>query len=488
MERVNKMTNVNFNDYQLSSDLLKSISMLNYTNPTMVQEQVIPAVLIKKDVIVKSQTGSGKTAAFAIPICESVDWLENKPQALVLVPTRELAIQVKEEFFNLGRFKRLKVSAIYGKSPFLNQEKELKQKTHVVVGTPGRIIDHLDKETLDISNIKYLVIDEADEMLNMGFIEQIETIINSLSKERITILLSATMPKDVEVLSKKYMNDPIYVEIEEKNSTASRIEQERYTVEEIDKVKLLKDITIVDNPDSCIIFCNTKQKVDDIHNELVNLKYTCDKIHGGMEQRDRLRVMNDFKLGYFRYLVATDVAARGIDIDNITLVINYDIPLDKESYVHRIGRTGRQNKEGKAVTFVTKYESKFLTEIEEYIGHEIPLKDKPEKETVMNSKIRFVEKINSTPEIKETKGATFNKEIMKIHINAGKKTTKMRPADIVGTLSNINGMTAEDIGIINVLDISTFVEILNNKGEMVLQELQNIPIKGRIRKVSKANM
>lgn len=481
------MIKANFNDYLLSDEILKAISMLNFKSPTIVQQQVIPAVLKQKDIIVKSQTGSGKTAAFAIPVCELVDWNENKPQVLVLTPTRELAIQVQEDMFNLGRFKRLKVSAVYGKSPFYYQEKELKQKTHVVVGTPGRIIDHLEKGTFDISQIKYLVIDEADEMLNMGFIEQIETIIDSLAKDRVTILLSATMPRDIEDLCNKYMKDPILVEIEEQNPTADRICQERYNVDQTDKIKLLRDLMIVENPDSCIIFCNTKQKVDEVSGELSNLRYTCEKIHGGMEQRDRLRVMNDFKKGYFRYLVATDVAARGIDIDNITHIINYDIPLDSESYVHRIGRTGRLNKMGKAITFVTQYEDKWLNEIQQYIGKEIPLQQRPDNETVNSSKQEFVEKINTRPQIKETKGAGLTKEIMKLHINAGKKT-KMRPVDIVGTLCNIKGMTAEDIGIINIVDVSTFVEILNNKGELVLRALQETPIKGRLRRVSKADM
>ncbi len=481
------MVEANFNDYQLSGELLKAIALLDFTNPTKVQAQVIPAVLKQKDIIVKSQTGSGKTAAFAIPICELVDWEENKPQALVIAPTRELTIQVKEDIFNIGRFKRLKVSAVYGKSPLTNQIKELKQKTHVVVGTPGRIIDHLERGTLDTSQIKYLVIDEADKMLNMGFIEQIETIITGLSKERVTMVLSATMPKDIEALCNKYMKEPIHLEIEEQNSVIDRISQERYTVDKKDKLKLLRDITIVENPDSCIIFCNTKQKVDEVYNGLQNLKYTCEKIHGGMEQRDRLRVMNDFKLGFFRYLVATDVAARGIDIDNISLVINYDLPLDSESYVHRIGRTGRKNKQGRAITFVTQYEDKFLDGIHQYIGKEIPLKERPEPETVNYSKQEFEEKTKATPEMKATKGAQLNKEIMKLHINSGKKT-KMRPVDIVGALCSIKGMTAADIGIINIRDISTFVEILNNKGELVFRELQKTPIKGRLRKVSKAEM
>jgi len=485
VERDDKVIEVNFTDYKLSNELLKAISMLNFKRPTSVQQQVIPSILEGKDIIVKSQTGSGKTAAFAIPICELVDWEENKPQALVMVPTRELAIQVKEDIFNIARFKRLKVAAVYGKAPFYNQEKELKQKTHVVVGTPGRIIDHIEKGTFDTSKIKFLVIDEADEMLNMGFVEQIETIISNLSKERVTMLLSATMPRDIEALCNKYMKDPLQVVIEDQNPAIDRIVQERYTVDERDKSKLLTDITIIENPDSCIIFCNTQQTVDDVNKALSSLKYTCEKIHGGMEQRDRVRVMNDFKQGYFRYLVATDVAARGIDIDNISLVINYDIPRDKESYVHRIGRTGRVSREGRAITFVTKNESKFLNDIQNYTGKDIILKERPEKEIVNLSKQEFDEKRDAKPEIKVIKGTQLSKDILKLHINAGKKT-KMRPVDIVGTLCSIKGLTAEDIGIINIIDVSTFVEILNNKGELVFEQLQKTPIKGRLRKVSKA--
>ena len=480
------MINRNFNEYQLSGGLLKAIGLLNFISPTKVQEQVIPAVLAQKDIIVKSQTGSGKTAAFGIPICELVDWEQNKPQAIVLTPTRELAVQVREDMFHIGRFKRIKVAAIYGKYPFHVQAKELKQKTHVVVGTPGRLIDHIERGTLDTSNINYLVIDEADEMLNMGFIGQIETIIASLPQERVTILLSATMPQDIAALCNKIMNDPIYIEIEEKNSAADRIAQERYHVEQMDKMQLLLDLTCVHNPDSCMIFCNTKQTVDEVYTELVKLNYSCEKLHGGMEQRDRLSIMNDFKQGFFRYLCATDVAARGLDIEDITLVINYDIPHDPESYVHRIGRTGRVNKLGKAITFVESKEDKFLQDIHDYIGKEILLKERPEAETVHRSKQEFMAKLNTLPEIKETKGAQLSTEIMKIHVNAGKKT-KMRAVDIVGTLCSIQGITAADIGIINILDVSTFVEILNNKGELVLQELQNTPIKGRLRKVSKAD-
>ncbi len=478
------MAEADFTDYSLSEEILKSIRILNYSRPTKVQEQVIPSVLGRKDVIVKSQTGSGKTAAFAIPVCQMIEWNDNKPQALIITPTRELAIQVREDIFHIGRFKRLKVAAVFGKSSFYAQEKELKQKTHVVVGTPGRIIDHLERGTFDTSNIKFLVLDEADKMLQMGFIEQMETIIKSLPSQRVTMLLSATMPLNIKNLCDKYMTAPILVEIEEKNPAADRISQERYHVNQEDKLKLLRDVMIVENPDSCMIFCNTKQMVDEVYNELTKMKYACEKIHGGMEQRDRLSVMEDFRKGRFRYLVATDVAARGIDIDNITLVVNYDVPRDSENYVHRIGRTGRVNNTGRAITFVAGNEKKFLNEIQRFTEREIPLKERPGIETVNFSKQEFDEKTSTAPEEKEAKGAQLSKEIMKIHINAGKKT-KMRPVDIVGTLCNIEGMTAEDIGIIHVIDVSTFVEILNNKGEMVLRELQKTPIKGRLRKVKK---
>ncbi len=473
-----------FSDFNLSNQILKAIEKLNYENPTSVQDQVIPVILEKMDIIVKSQTGSGKTAAFAIPICEMIDWDENKPQALVIEPTRELAIQVKEEFFNLGRFKRLKVPAVYGKTPIQPQEQELKQKSHVVVGTPGRLIDHLEHGTLDTLKISYLVIDEADEMLNMGFIDDIETIISYLPADRVTILLSATMPKDIESLCNEYMIDPIHLVIEDEEPATIRISQEKYEVEVKEKLNLLRDITIIENPDSCIIFCNTKNKVDEIHLFLLSLKYSCQKIHGGMQQRDRLRIMDNFKHGYFRYLIATDVASRGIDIDNISLIINFDIPRESASYVHRIGRTGRKGKAGKAISLVSQFEIQLMNDIEAYLEKTIDLKTWPDQNTVKQFKEKFDEKINTRPERKETKGASLNEGIIKLHINAGKKT-KMRPADIVGTLCNIEGMTFEDIGIINVQDISTFVEILNNKGELVYQELQKRNIKGRPRKVSK---
>lgn len=477
------MNEIKFSDYALSTDILQSIERLGFKSPTSVQQEVIPLALEDKDIIVKSKTGSGKTGAFAIPICEKVDWEENKPQALVLAPTRELAMQIQEDFFNLGRLKRIKVVALYGKAPFVHQEKSLKQKTHVVVGTPGRVIDHLERGTWDTSQVKYLVIDEADEMLKMGFVDQIQTIIDYLNKDRVTMLFSATMPKSIEELCTHIMKDPMQIEIASEALTTDQVEQVRFEVREEKKLELFDKLITVENPDSCMIFGNTKVQVDNIYEELLRLGFKCGKIHGGMEQRDRMQVMEDFRRGYFRYLVATDVAARGIDIDHVTHVINYDIPEDKESYVHRIGRTGRGNRTGKSITFVTPSDSIYLKSIETYIGKNIEKGHLPNEESVEASKEAFEKKMTTRLEVKESDTST---DIMKLHINAGKKT-KMRPVDIVGTLCNLDGMTAQDIGIINILDVSTFVEVLNNKGEKVLKALQNRPIKGRVRKVTKAD-
>ncbi|MEK4870269.1 DEAD/DEAH box helicase [Niallia sp. FSL W8-1348] len=479
------MSAKNFHDFNLSNQIVKALDSLEYRTPTEVQNKVIPLVLEKIDLVVKSQTGSGKTASYGIPICELVEWEENKPQALILTPTRELAVQVKEDFIDIGRFKRIKAAAVYGKQPFAIQKTELKQKTHVVVGTPGRVLDHIERGTLSLDRISYLVIDEADEMLNMGFIEQVEAIINALPQNRVTMLFSATLPEAVKELSQRYMKTPIDIEIKATGLTTDKIEHSLIKVEEKDKFSLLQDVTIVENPDSCIIFCRTKDRVDTLSDQLTDLGYNCDQIHGGMVQEDRLEVMNDFKRGEFHYLIATDVAARGIDIDNITHVINYDLPLEKESYVHRTGRTGRAGKKGKAITFVTPFEDRFLQEIEEYIGFEIPMIDAPAKEEVANRQADFEAKKNEEPTIKKAKNEKLNKQIMKLYFNGGKKK-KLRAVDFVGTIAKIEGVTAEDIGIITIMDTFSYVEILNDKGRLVLERMKKTPIKGKSLKVYEA--
>lgn len=480
------MTNY-FNAYALSEPLLKAIRLLGYEKTTKVQQEVLPHVLKEQDVVVKSQTGSGKTAAFAIPICEKISWEENRPQALVLTPTRELALQVQEDFFNIGRFKRIKAVGLYGKSPFHIQEKELKQKTHVVIATPGRLIDHLERGTITTDAIRYLVIDEADEMLKMGFLDEVRGIIERLPRERTTMLFSATLPSDLNELCKNYMKAPVEISINPEQVASTKIETVCYEVSAHEKLEVLKRLTKVENPSCCMIFCNRKDSVDEVYEDLYRSGYSCAKLHGGMEQKDRFQVMEAFRRGHYRYLVATDVAARGIDIDHITHVINYDVPEDKENYVHRIGRTGRGGRSGKALMLVTPRDTRFMAAIEEYVGHRLNRAVLPSREQVEEAEAVFEEAMHKPLERQAKKGEILSQNILKLHINAGKKT-KMRPVDVVGTLCNLPGMCAEDIGIINIQDISTYVEILNGKGEMVHQLLQKTPIKGRMRRVSKVEV
>ncbi|WLR51244.1 DEAD/DEAH box helicase [Bacillus tianshenii] len=474
-----------FTDYQLSEEIVRALNGLRYKTPTEVQASVIPMALEEKDLVVRSQTGSGKTAAFGIPICEMVKWEENKPQALILTPTRELAAQVKTDITNIGRFKRIKATAVFGKQPFTRQKTELKQKTHVVVGTPGRVLDHIEKGTLALEQLKYLVIDEADEMLNMGFIDQVEAIIEKLPHQRVNYLFSATLPEDVKSLCHKYLNAPVKLEIKAAGLTTDKIEHELIEVKEEEKLSFLNDVLTVENPDSCIIFCRTQEKVNELLDQLDELAYSVDKLHGGMVQEDRFEVMDDFKKGEFRYLVATDVAARGIDVEGITHVINYDLPLEKESYVHRTGRTGRAGKAGKAISFLTPYEEKFLIEIEDYIGFNIPKIEPPSKEDVMSKEAEFERKTNSKPMMKEDRSTQLNQDIMKLYFNGGKRK-KIRAVDFVGTIAKIDGVSAEDIGIITILDKLSYVEILNGKGPLVLKVMKNTTIKGKQLKVHEA--
>ncbi|WP_102261320.1 DEAD/DEAH box helicase [Mesobacillus jeotgali] len=479
------MSKRSFDDYNLSDEITRALSVLKYESPTEVQEEVIPLALEKQDLVVKSQTGSGKTASFGIPICDMVDWEEKNPQALILTPTRELAVQVREDITNIGRFKRIKAMAVYGKEPFSKQKEELKQKTHVVVGTPGRVIDHIERGTLVLDQIKYLIIDEADEMLNMGFINAVESIIEELPSNRVTMVFSATLPKDVENLCHKYMKDPVNIEIASTGITTNTIDHMLIEVKEEDKISLLKDITVVENPDSCIIFCRTKDNVDNVFAELEEANYSCERLHGGLEQEDRFAVMDGFKMGNFRYLVATDVAARGIDVDNVSLVINYDVPMEKEGYVHRTGRTGRAGNKGKAITLATPYEGKFIRAIERYIGFEIPVTEAPSKQEVARNQAAFDEKISGRRVVKNNKTARINQGITKLHFSGGKKK-KLRAVDFVGTIAKIPGVTADDIGIITIHDTMSYVDILNGKGSLVIQAMENATIKGKKLRVSKA--
>ena len=476
--------NNKFKEYNLCDEIIKALDGIGYKKPSDEQREVIPQILTGKDIVVKSQTGSGKTAAFGIPLCENIKWEESNAQALILTPTRELAIQVKEELGNIGRFKRIRTVAVFGKQPFSDQARELKQKTHIVVGTPGRVLDHIDRDTLKVCNIKYLVIDEADEMLNMGFIDQVRDIINKLNVDRQTMLFSATIPEEILGLCNVYMNNPSNIEIKSQKLITDNINHELYKFEEFYKLDNLGKILISEAPETAVIFCKTKENVDKVFENLNKKGYSVNKIHGGMLQKDRLDIMDKFKKGNFRILVATDVAARGIDVEGITHVINYDLPVEKEAYVHRIGRTGRAGAKGKAISFVNQYEDRLLDMIQEYIGFEIPLK----KDIIEVSKeIRetAIKSLKSKPNIKREKAKAINKNITKIYLNGGKKK-KLRAGDFVGAISRIEGVTAEDIGIIDVQDTVSYIDILNGKGNKVIEGLKNSTIKGKKLRVEKA--
>ena len=475
-----------FEDFGIQDEILKALEGLRYLHPTKVQEEVIPAVLAGKDIFVQSQTGSGKTASYGIPLCADIDWEENRPQALILVPTRELATQVKEDLMNIGRLKRIKATAVYGKAKFAIQKSELKQKSHIVVGTPGRVLEHLQEGTLKVDKMRYLVLDEADEMLNMGFIEQVEAIIDFLPKERQTLLFSATMPSKIERLATFYMKpDKLSVKIEMTETSKPKIVQTFIRVDQDSKMEKLLDLITVENPDSCIIFCNTQEAVNSLYTFLNKNGLPVDKIHGGMIQEDRFGVMDDFRQGKFRYLVATDVAARGIDIENVTHVINYDVPVEKESYVHRTGRTGRAGKTGIALTLVTPSETSWWQEVKNYAGQDITEGSLPSQRLVQRQKADFEKKLQERPRLKKAKGKELNQGIMKLYFNGGKKK-KLRAVDFVGTITNIPGINADDIGIITIQENVTYIEILNGKGQTVIDAMKTRTIKGKTLKVHKA--
>ena len=474
-----------FKEYNLCDEIIRALDGIGYKKPSDVQSKVIPEIMKNNDVVVKSQTGSGKTAAFGIPLSEKVIWEESKVQALILTPTRELAIQVKDEIKNIGRFKRIRAVAVFGKQPFSEQARELKQKTHIVVGTPGRVCDHISRGTLDVSKIKYLGIDEADEMLNMGFIDQVREVINTLNKERQTMLFSATIPEEIMSLCDMYMNKPISIEIKAQKLITEKINHELYNVKEYFKLEDLNNILIKEVPETAVIFCKTKENVDKVYEDLNRKRYSINKIHGGMLQKDRMEVMEKFKRGDFRILIATDVAARGIDVEGITHVINFDLPVEKEAYVHRIGRTGRAGAKGKAISLVNQFEERLLNIIQEYIGFEIPVNEELPKEENKVKKEEAIKVLKSKPKAKKEKAKVINANITKLYFNGGKKK-KLRAGDFVGAISRIEGITAEDIGIIDVQDTVSYVDILNGKGNKVLAALKDSTIKGKKLRVEKA--
>ncbi|MGQ9614318.1 DEAD/DEAH box helicase [Chloroflexus sp.] len=352
-----------FAELGLSDALMSTLSGLGYDEPTPIQAQAIPLLLAGRDVIAQAQTGTGKTAAFALPMIERVtDALV--VQALVLAPTRELAVQVAEAIHRYGRHRSLRVLPIYGGQPIERQLRGLAQGTQVVVGTPGRVLDHLKRGSLRFDHLRMVVLDEADEMLDMGFAEELEAILQLTPTERQTALFSATLPPAVQNLTLRYTRQPVRVSIAAEQLTTPRIRQTYYEVLARDKLDALCRVLDAEMPQLAIVFCRTRQEADDIGERLQGRGYAAESLHGDLSQAARDRVMRRFREGQLDVLVATDVAARGLDIAEVSHVINYDVPTDPESYVHRIGRTGRAGREGVAITFITPRERRMLQIIE----------------------------------------------------------------------------------------------------------------------------
>jgi ATP-dependent RNA helicase DeaD len=366
------MTSKLFSELGLSPELLKAVDKLGFEQASPIQAESIPLLLAGKDIVGQSQTGSGKTAAFGIPAIEKTDPAKRAPQVLILCPTRELAIQVSEEIHKLALFKRgINALPIYGGQSYERQFWGLKQGAQIIIGTPGRVMDHMRRGTLRLETVKMAILDEADVMLNMGFRDDIETILQSVPKERQTVFFSATMPKPIRDLIEKYSREPQSVKIEQKALTVATIDQVYYEVDRRFKVELLTRLVDIHDLKLGIIFCNTKRMVDDLADHLEAAGYSADRLHGDMSQAQRDRVMQKFRKSGLEFLVATDVAARGIDVDDVEVVFNYDLPYDPEDYVHRIGRTGRAGRSGLAISFVAGREIFQVRHIERFANQRI---------------------------------------------------------------------------------------------------------------------
>ncbi|MBP1908410.1 DEAD/DEAH box helicase [Methanolobus bombayensis] len=386
------MESSTFKDLYLSRNLEKAIKELGFEEPTPIQSKAIPFILEGRDVIGQAQTGTGKTAAFGIPALEMVNSRSKKTQVLVLCPTRELANQVADEIGKLGKYTGTKILAVYGGQNIDRQIKVLKRGVQIVIGTPGRVLDHIERKTLNLNSVQMFVLDEADEMLDMGFREDIESIFASIPEGRQTILFSATMPKPIMKLTKKYQQNPELVKTIHKVVTVPNMEQAYFEVKHHMKPDILCRMIDIHDVKSCLVFCNTKKMVDELVLKLKNRGYLTDGLHGDMKQNQREKVMGSFRNGEIEILVATDVAARGIDVENIEVVFNFDMPQDEESYVHRIGRTGRAGRQGIAFTFVTAREIYKIKNIQKYTRTKIKCRKVPTRSDAEDFKANMLAK------------------------------------------------------------------------------------------------
>lgn len=513
-----------FEDLHLDRKILAALKDMGFEEPSPIQKGAIPLALEGEDLIGQAQTGTGKTAAFGIPIIQKINEKDRHIQALVMSPTRELCIQVADEISKIGRTKRVRVLPVYGGQPIERQIRSLKRGIQVVIGTPGRLLDHIRRGTIDLEYVNFLLLDEADEMLDMGFVDDMENIIKNVPPERQTMLFSATMPRPILSISKKYMRAPKMVAIHKEVVTAPTIDQ--YYYETRDKVDGL--CRILDTTDDCkmIIFCRTKKGVDELVIALATRGYEAEGLHGDLSQNQRDRVMKKFRSGQVDILVATDVAARGLDIDNITHVVNFDVPSDSESYVHRIGRTGRAGNSGVALTFITPREFRQLKLIERSIKTKIlrgtlptdasvlerqreqivskmqtileqdryqdylPIVETLEKDydiqDIAAAALKFMQEGAKALEEPEEEGESLPDSLantgakpgmVRLFINIG-RSSRVTVRDIVQSIAIEAEIPARSIGRISIYDKFSFVEVPMEYAEKVLGVMHRNTIRG----------
>lgn len=523
------MEHLRFEDMNISNEICRAVLDMGFEEATPIQSQAIPVILEGKDIIGQSQTGTGKTATFGIPLLERINPEDRRLQALILCPTRELAIQVSEEFRKLLKYKdNIRVLPIYGGQPIDRQIAALRKGTQVVIGTPGRVMDHMRRRTIKAETVQMMVLDEADEMLDMGFREDIETILVKIPEEHQTLLFSATLSPEILDITKRFQRNPEFIKIVRKELTVPNIEQYYFDVKEKTKLDALCRIIDVYDPKLAMVFCNTKKRVDDLVEMLQGRGYFAEGLHGDLKQAQRDKVMQKFRNGTIEILVATDVAARGIDVDDIDVVFNYDVPQDEEYYVHRIGRTGRAGKAGKAFTFCVGKEIYKLRDIMRYTKTKIQQQKLPTLSDVEEMKTNiYLEKIKGIIEeghltkyihlvdrlmeedytsidiaaalLKDhlsdvnaddidalddiNLGGTElyggeGEKMVRLFINAGKKN-KIRAKDIVGAIANEAGIPGKTLGEIAIFDEYTFVDVPNEFVRDILHGMKHAKIKGK---------
>lgn len=530
------MDNLKFEEMNIADWVLKAVKDMGFEEASQIQSQTIPLIMEKKDIIGQSQTGTGKTAAFGIPCLEMIDDDNRQLQALILCPTRELAIQVSEEFRKLLKFKdSIRVLPIYGGQPIDRQITALKKGAQVVIGTPGRVMDHMRRHTLKMGTVKYVVLDEADEMLDMGFREDIELILEKVPEERQTVMFSATMSDEILNLSKRFMKDPEYIKISRKELTVPQIEQYYFDVKEKNKLEALCRLIDVYSPKLAIVFCNTKKRVDEVTEQLLGRGYFADGLHGDLKQAQRDRVMQKFRSGAIEILVATDVAARGIDVDDVDIVFNFDIPDNEEYYVHRIGRTGRAGKSGTAFTFCAGREIYKLRDIMTYAKTKIEQRLLPTLDDIEQTKTDvFVDKLHNVIKmgglekyaevaervldddtaiidvaaalikmqlgdsiedysssendiniVPKNSSQPVGKDMVRLFVNAG-KNNKIRAKDIVGAFAGETGVPGQVIGQIEIYDDFAYVDVPFEYAKDIIDGMKNSRIKGKRISIEKA--